>query len=59
MLTLASVSVVGEGKEKKMMTRMYGGVVFLPLRNDEAVTCVLWHLKNTCVYLSCKIRILY
>lgn len=44
--TSASVSTVGKGKEKSM-ARMCGGAVFLPLRNDEAATCVLWHVRKT------------
>lgn len=57
LFTLASVSVVGEGKEEK--TRMCEGFIFLPLRTNEAVSWVLWHLRNVGLYLSCEIRILY
>ena len=47
------------GERKKEDDKDVWGFVFLPLRNDEAVTCVLRHLKNVFVYLSCEIRILY
>jgi len=56
-LSISSCSRGGE--RKKDDDKGVWGLCIFSIRNDEAVTCVLWHLKNMCIHLSWKIRILY